>query len=117
MVGLVPAIHVFRIVWKTTGHRCPEQVHGEGTHVLTRLAALAVAAVLVHGGLADAQEYPNRPVKVVVPFPAGGGTDALTRFAIRGMEQRLGQPFTSTGPVPCGRSFSLMMPRRLATSV
>ena len=27
------------------------------------------------------------------------------------------QPFTSTGPVPCGRSFSLMMPRRLATSV
>jgi tripartite-type tricarboxylate transporter receptor subunit TctC len=28
-----------------------------------------------------------------VPFPAGGGTDALTRFVARGMEQRLGQPF------------------------
>ena len=28
-----------------------------------------------------------------MPFPAGGGTDALTRFAARGMEQRLGQPF------------------------
>ena len=27
------------------------------------------------------------------------------------------QPFTSTGPVPCGRSFSPMMPSRLATSV
>src|SRR5438046_208403 len=61
--------------------------------VLTRFAALAVAGVLGHGGLAHAQHYPNRPVKVVVPFPAGGGTDALTRFAIRGMEQRLGQPF------------------------
>ena len=59
----------------------------------TRLVALAVAAVLVHGSLAHSQDYPNRPVKVVVPFPAGGGTDALTRFAIRGMEQRLGQPF------------------------
>jgi len=61
--------------------------------VLTRLAALALAGVLGHGGLADAQDYPNRPVKIVVPFPAGGGTDALTRFAARGMEQRLGQPF------------------------
>ena len=29
----------------------------------------------------------------------------------------LRQPFTSTGPVPCGRSFSLMMPRHFATSV
>jgi tripartite-type tricarboxylate transporter receptor subunit TctC len=60
--------------------------------VLTRLAALVVAGVLGHGGLAHAQHYPNRPVKIVVPFPAGGGTDALTRFAARGMEQRLGQP-------------------------
>jgi tripartite-type tricarboxylate transporter receptor subunit TctC len=39
-----------------------------------------------------AQSYPNRPVKVIVPFPAGGGTDALTRFVAKGMEQRLGQP-------------------------
>ena len=61
--------------------------------MLTRLAALVVAGVLGHGGLAHAQHYPNRPVKIVVPFPAGGGTDALTRFAARGMEQRLGQPF------------------------
>ena len=41
----------------------------------------------------QSQDYPNRPVKIVVPFPAGGGTDALTRFVARGMEQRLGQPF------------------------
>jgi tripartite-type tricarboxylate transporter receptor subunit TctC len=61
--------------------------------VFTRLALWAVAAVLVHGSVAHSQDYPNRPVKIVVPFPAGGGTDALTRFAARGMEQRLGQPF------------------------
>ena len=47
----------------------------------------------VCASLALAQDYPNRPVKVVVPFPAGGGTDALTRFIAKGMEQRLGQPF------------------------
>jgi tripartite-type tricarboxylate transporter receptor subunit TctC len=45
------------------------------------------------GSAVFAQDYPNRPVKVVVPFPAGGGTDALTRVVAKGMEQRLGQPF------------------------
>jgi tripartite-type tricarboxylate transporter receptor subunit TctC len=50
-----------------------------------------VVAVGVSAGAA--QDYPNRPVKVVVPFPAGGGTDALTRVVAKGLEQRLGQPF------------------------
>ena len=31
--------------------------------------------------------------QIVVPFGAGGGTDALARFLARGLEQRLGQPF------------------------
>jgi tripartite-type tricarboxylate transporter receptor subunit TctC len=59
--------------------------------------AVVVAALVtvwsVLSGAASAQDYPNRPVKVVVPFPAGGGTDALTRVVAKGMEQRLGQPF------------------------
>lgn len=41
---------------------------------------------------APAQTYPSRPIKIVVPYAAGGGTDALTRFVARGLEQRLGQP-------------------------
>jgi tripartite-type tricarboxylate transporter receptor subunit TctC len=48
---------------------------------------------LLAADVASAQDYPTRPVKVVVPFPAGGGTDGLTRFVAKGMEQRLGQPF------------------------
>jgi tripartite-type tricarboxylate transporter receptor subunit TctC len=52
-----------------------------------------VAALLCVGANAFAQDYPTHPVKIVVPFPAGGGTDALTRFVARGLEQRLGQPF------------------------
>ena len=55
-------------------------------------AALLMACVAL-SNVSAAQDYPNRPVKVVVPFPAGGGTDALTRFVSKGMEQRLGQPF------------------------
>ena len=58
-----------------------------------RRAAVAAILIAVASGAAFAQTYPNRPVKIVVPFPAGGGTDALTRFVAKGMEQRLGQPF------------------------
>jgi len=60
--------------------------------VLRRVTA-AAALLLFCTGAALAQSYPNRPVKIVVPFPAGGGTDALARFIAKGMEQRLGQPF------------------------
>jgi len=41
----------------------------------------------------QAQDYPSQPVKLVVPFPAGGGTDALARWFGKGLEARLGQPF------------------------
>ena len=63
--------------------------------MLIRAAVCAAIAISTLPGadFASAQDYPNRPVKVVVPFPAGGGTDALTRVVAKGMEQRLGQPF------------------------
>ena len=42
---------------------------------------------------AGAQDYPSQPVKLVVPFPAGGGTDALARWFAKGLEAKFGQPF------------------------
>jgi tripartite-type tricarboxylate transporter receptor subunit TctC len=60
---------------------------------MLRRAAIAAALLVVATGASLAQTYPARPVKIVVPFPAGGGTDALTRVIAKGMEQRLGQPF------------------------
>jgi tripartite-type tricarboxylate transporter receptor subunit TctC len=38
-------------------------------------------------------DYPNRPVKIVVSVPAGGGVDTVTRIFAGKLEQRLGQPF------------------------
>lgn len=54
---------------------------------------LAVTLVLV-GGVphAWAQAYPDRPIKMVVPFPAGSTVDALARFVSDELRKALGQP-------------------------
>jgi tripartite-type tricarboxylate transporter receptor subunit TctC len=45
-------------------------------------------------GIAQAQEagWPNRPVRILVPFPAGSGTDTLARFYAERLSRALGQP-------------------------
>ncbi len=51
------------------------------------------AAMMAVPGAARAQAWPTRPVRVVVPYPAGGGTDTMARIASQHLTQRLGQPF------------------------
>jgi tripartite-type tricarboxylate transporter receptor subunit TctC len=54
--------------------------------------ALAMAALgLLTSPLAHAQTYPTRPITLVVPFPAGGGNDALARLVAERMSKTLGQ--------------------------
>src|SRR5262245_15103542 len=42
---------------------------------------------------AHAQDYPKGPVRLIVPYPAGGTTDIYARVLGAGMSQKLGQPF------------------------
>ena len=53
---------------------------------------LAAAVLSLAAALAQAQSYPARPVKIIVPFGAGGPADIFARFLGKEMEGALGQP-------------------------
>jgi tripartite-type tricarboxylate transporter receptor subunit TctC len=59
--------------------------------VLMKSLCLALTVVLSAGALA--QTYPSKPIRVVVPFPPGGGTDIVARTVTPKMAEILGQPF------------------------
>ena len=62
---------------------------------LARRAALAIAGICLGvacAGLAAAQDFPSRPVRIIVPFPPGGGADALARIMQPSLTRLWGQP-------------------------
>ena len=63
-------------------------------HPRLTMAAGALLASLMTATGAAAQSYPSGPVKVIVPFGAGGATDILARIFSERLQQGLGQSFT-----------------------
>ncbi len=55
-------------------------------------ALLAAGALAAAGGAARAQTWPTRPIRLVVPFATGGGSDFIGRFMAQRLGQALGQP-------------------------
>src|SRR5262249_24641636 len=56
--------------------------------------AAGAAALPAVSGIARAQAYPTQPIKIVVPYPAGGSGDIAARNISDRMGPRLGQPMT-----------------------
>lgn len=61
--------------------------------ILRSVAALLVAAGLLTSVAAYADDYPSRPVKIIVPFGAGGPTDVFTRAIADELHKALREPF------------------------
>jgi len=60
---------------------------------MKRILAASVAALsLAFAAGAHAQAYPDRPIKMIIPLPPGGGTDTLGRYVAERLSARLGQP-------------------------
>ena len=62
---------------------------------MRRLISTIVAAVALTtlAGAAAGQDYPTRPVKILVPFAAGGPADVYARFLAQRLQESMGQPF------------------------
>ena len=60
--------------------------------------ALAVLLLLPFAAPSDAQPYPGKPIRIVIPWPAGGITDVITRGIALNLAEVLGQPFVFLCP-------------------
>ncbi|MDP9902937.1 Bug family tripartite tricarboxylate transporter substrate binding protein [Variovorax ginsengisoli] len=59
-------------------------------HLIQRSLALAATSLALS---ASAQDYPNKPIRIIVPFPAGGGTDVIARDVTNQLTTALGWAF------------------------
>jgi tripartite-type tricarboxylate transporter receptor subunit TctC len=74
---------------------------------------LAGAMTIAAGSLpASAQNYPNRPVTVIVPFAAGGPTDVIARIVTDHMSKSLGQSFVIENVVGAGGTTGITRAKR-----
>jgi tripartite-type tricarboxylate transporter receptor subunit TctC len=62
------------------------------TFTIRRRTALTAIALGIASSLAAAQAWPSKPITLIVPFPAGGSSDALARTLGTPLSQALGQP-------------------------
>jgi tripartite-type tricarboxylate transporter receptor subunit TctC len=58
------------------------------------LASLILCSTLFHGAAAQTQPYPNKPIRIIVPYAVGGGLDVLARQIGDGLSIRWKQPVT-----------------------
>src|SRR5918995_2602128 len=57
----------------------------------TVITAFAAVAVIAAGVPAQSQNYPSQTIKIVVPFPPGGGVDVVARVIAPRLSEMLGQ--------------------------
>jgi tripartite-type tricarboxylate transporter receptor subunit TctC len=75
--------------------------------VMRRMILAALAALLLSGGNAIADSFPSHPITLVVPFSAGGPSDALARIMAERMQRTLGQTILIENVTGAGGSLGI----------
>ena len=70
----------------------PDEFRRHRTGRLLLAAAAGIAALVTALPASQAQDYPNRTVRIIVPFPAGGTADAMPRVVADYLSRKWGQP-------------------------
>ena len=71
------------------------QHHDATTRIRRRnLLGLLISTAAIRHAQAQSGGYPNRPIKLIVPYAVGGATDVLTRVTAEAMAKSIGQPIT-----------------------
>jgi tripartite-type tricarboxylate transporter receptor subunit TctC len=83
---------------------------------MNRLGFVSAAFTFAFAAMsaATAQVYPSRPITIVVPFPAGGATDALARILSEPLKKSLGQPIVIENVAGAGGSLGVARVARAA---
>ena len=72
------------------------------------LVAASAISMMAFSPLASAQNFPNKPLTMIVAFPAGGGSDVIGRIVGRSMADALGQPVIVENVVGVGGSLGVL---------
>jgi tripartite-type tricarboxylate transporter receptor subunit TctC len=72
-----------------------------------KVAAIAAAALSVACFSAHAQQYPTKPVRVIIPFPPGGPTDIMGRFTADTLTKTYGQQFVADNRAGAGGNIGM----------
>ena len=86
------------------GHNKPRERAMTVIRLLMLCLATAIVLLLATSGIAAAQNYPNRPLRIIVPFPPSGGPDTVARILGNKLTEQLGQQVI-VDPRPGGSGF------------
>lgn len=75
--------------------------------LMQRATGVAIASLAALAAPAHAQSFPSKPITLVVPYPAGGGADALARAIQPAMSKALGQPIVIENVAGAGGSLGV----------
>jgi tripartite-type tricarboxylate transporter receptor subunit TctC len=90
------------------GHQSPKGVNMKSSLIKRIAQSIGAFTLSAVAATAIAQNFPNKPLSMIVAFPAGGGSDVIGRLVAKGMQDALGQTIIVENVVGVGGSLGVL---------